>query len=111
MNAQRILMVGLLFTFACGGEDEKPRNQEEFCQDWAAAACSKEVLKVCQAKDAAACHDSQEAFCRDLVPEDFSDEAGDDCIDAVKDAYKDGDLEGDELSTVLKLGPPCNELL
>ena len=111
MNAQRTLMIGLLFMIACSGDDKRARTQEEFCQDWAEAACSKEVLSVCQAKDAASCHDSQEAFCRDLVPEDFSDEAGDDCIDAVKDAYKDADLEGEELATVLKLGAPCNELL
>ena len=114
MNLARLAIwcgVAVVFLSACG-EDAKPaRNRSQFCFDWAAAACSSEVVSVCQAEDADTCRDSQEDFCRDLVPEDFSDAMGDECIDAVKGAYKDGDLQDDELAIVLRLGPPCDQLL
>jgi hypothetical protein len=102
----------LLLLAACSDDDDtKDRTREEFCRDWAEAACSEEAVSACQATDAEDCRQSQEDFCRDLVPADFSDEQGQACIDAVGDAYEDGDLEGDELATVLKLGPPCDKII
>jgi hypothetical protein len=99
----------VVLLLACG-EDEQARTREEFCQDWAAAVCSDEVLSACQAANEEACHQSQENFCRTLVPEDFSDAHGDACIDAVGDAYADADLRDEELATVLALGGPCDRL-
>lgn len=96
---------------ACGGDDENPpRTKGDFCRDWASAACSDNTVKYCQAEDADACRQSQEDFCQDLVPDAFSDKVGAACISAVKAAYSDGELSGDELSTVLKLGGPCGKL-
>src|SRR6185369_8359873 len=83
----------------------------EFCQDWAEAACSDDVISRCQAKNAEACHQSQQAFCADLVPEDFSDTEGDKCIEAVRKAYADAELKDKELATVLSLGGPCAQLI
>lgn len=95
-----------------GDEDEgnDSRTREEFCRAWASAACNEEVVSVCQAADAEACRQSQEDFCRTLVPDDFSDEHGAACIDAVESAYADGDLSGAELLTVRRLGEPCDRL-
>lgn len=102
----------MVLALSCGGDDDKkPRTREEFCRDWATAACSDKVVKACQAEDAASCRDSQEDACRKLVPEDFSDAKGQDCIDAVKDAYSDASLDDEELVVVLRLGGDCDKLI
>jgi hypothetical protein len=111
MNTHRYLFCCLLLCIACGDDEPEARTHEEFCRDWAAAACTSEVVDVCQAEGPEECRQTQEDFCRDLVPEDFSDHEGDACIDAVSAAYEDGELRGDELATVLKLGPPCDRLI
>lgn len=97
---------------ACSsGNDDDSRSREEFCLDWAKAACSKETVSACQAASAESCHLKQQAFCLGLVPADFSDERGDACINAVAAAYKDADLTQAELATVLELGPPCSAIV
>jgi hypothetical protein len=111
MNAKHFVLGLTLLMLAC--EDEKePRTREQFCRDWAAAACSEETVSACQASDAEECRQSQEDFCRDLVPEKgFSDAYGDACIDAVGVAYEDADLKADEVATVLRLAEPCDKLI
>jgi hypothetical protein len=115
MNTHRSLawLVCLVTLTAClpKKDSAKERTREEFCEDWAVAACSKETVSVCQAENAEACHQSQEDFCRSLVPERFSDVRGQECIDAVRKAYADADLRDDELAIVLSLGAPCDELI
>ena len=112
----RHIAIGLLVTLVLGcpwddDDDKKDRTRAEFCNDWAAAACSKEVVSACQAESAEDCQSTQEDACRELVPEDFSDEMGQDCIKAVKAAYEDADLQGGELATVLRLGGKCDKLI
>lgn len=106
-------MVGFVLStlWGCGEDKKPPRSREAFCRDWAAAACSKDVLSVCQAESAETCHDSQVAFCKTLLPDDFADVMGDECIEAVKDAYKDADLKASELAVVLRLAAPCDQLV
>jgi hypothetical protein len=112
MNFRRIgFGLLLILAFSCKDDKKEPRTREQFCTDWAAAACSDETVSACQASDATSCRDTQEDACRKLVPEDFSDAMGQDCIDAVKEAYADADLKGDELKTVLSLGDPCDKLI
>ena len=103
-----LLFIGLVF--GCG-EDAHERTRTEFCADWADAACSAQTVSACQAADAAACQKSQTSACLDLVPEGFSDAKGGACIDAVKAAYQDGDLRGDELGVVFKLEGPCASII
>jgi hypothetical protein len=107
----RYLACCVLLLAACNKKASGSRTREEFCHDWAIAACSAEVVSVCQAASAEACHVSQEAFCRKLVPMNFSDATGDECIAAVKDAYTDADLKASELATVLRLAKPCDGLV
>jgi hypothetical protein len=47
----------------------------------------------------------------ELVPAGFSDAKGNACIDAVRAAYQDGDLQGDELSVVFNLSGPCSGIV
>lgn len=102
----------LLLASSCSGDDaDEGRTREEFCQEWAVKACSEAVVSACQATSAETCRLSQQAFCSSLVPNTFSDAASDACLNAVGDAYADADLTGDELATVLELGPPCNRVV
>lgn len=96
---------------ACSGDDPAPRTRAQFCADWAAAACSDEVVSACQAEDVESCRVAQEAFCEELVPASFSDTAGSACIRAVRRAYADADLDGEELGVVLRLAEPCDGII
>jgi hypothetical protein len=91
-------------------EEPVPRTREVFCRDWAGAACNGEVVSVCQAADAEACRQAQEDFCRSIVPDTFAADRSEQCIEAVANAYADGDLSASELVTVRLLGAPCDEL-
>jgi hypothetical protein len=111
MNRLALVFVFASFVlFACGEEEKPPRSRAEFCLQWAAAACSEEVVSVCQAEDVDACRSAQEGFCRDVVPDTFVDDHADECLQAVQDAYADADLNGEELITVRSLGEPCDRL-
>ena len=114
MNARTFVVALMVVSaFACEEDDEGGnRTREQFCRDWAEAACSEETVSACQASDVEDCRQTQEDFCRTLVPSrTFSDAQGQVCIDAVKAAYADGDLEGGELATVLRLGAPCDKII
>ena len=107
----RALFACLLgLTVSCDA-DRDPRSRSEFCSDWARAACSEEVVSRCQARDVHACRETQRRVCLELVPASFSDEMGDDCLDAVDHAYADGDLRGEELVTVYSLGGACASIV
>lgn len=95
---------------SCMEDEASPRTRAEFCRDWASAACNEEIVSVCQAADAEACRQAQEDFCRSIVPDTFVDDHGQECLEAVADAYSDGDLSADELITVRALGAPCDQL-
>lgn len=109
------MMGGLLLAgsqlAACSDDDPAPRTRAEFCQDWADAACSDDTVTACQAADEEACRLSQQAYCEALVPTTFSDERGDDCIDAVEDAYDDGDLTSTEIAIVRRLDGACSRVV
>ncbi len=105
------LLAVLLVPFACS-EDEPAQTREDFCDRWAAAACSEEVVSACVAENVDACRLSQERECLELVPATgFVDDRADECLDAVATAYADADLTASELDTVLRLGPPCDRLV
>lgn len=102
----------LCIPFACSADSTKAETRESFCQRWGTAACNDDVVSVCQASNVDACRLSEERFCLGLVPEvGFVDTNADACIDAVKAAYADTNLDADELDTVLRLGPPCDQLV
>lgn len=100
-------LIGLFV--ACSSGDD-PLTRAEFCDEWATRACTGEVVSICQASSAEDCRGTQANFCLGVVPDSFTAEAADRCLDAVEDAYQDADLTREELDTVLRLGPPCDEL-
>src|SRR5688572_23051053 len=107
-----IALVLLVPFAACSGDEDDAESREDFCDRWAASTCNDDVVSVCQAADVDACRLSQERFCLDLVPAvGFVDTRADACIDAVKEAYADTNLDADELDIVLRLGAPCDRLV
>ena len=69
------------------------------------------MISACQAGGPESCHEAQEGFCLELVPQNFSDAHGDECLGAVAAAYADADLRGEELASVLVLGGSCESLI
>lgn len=92
--------------FSVGGCTGAPLEREEFCERWGRAACTPEVVSVCQSS-VSACQTAQAGSCREWLPDDFRDVGVDDCLDAVREAYEDADLDARELDVVWRLGPPC----
>jgi len=51
----RHLLFCVLLGAACAEDEPEERTREEFCQDWAAAVCSDEVVDVCHAEGPEKC--------------------------------------------------------
>jgi hypothetical protein len=92
------------------GCQREPLTRKTFCDRWASAACTAQVVSVCQT-GAAECQASQATSCRDWLPEDFQDVGVDECLSAVNEAYADADLDAAELDIVWRLGAPCNGIV
>jgi hypothetical protein len=105
------LFVAPLHLASCSDDDASPRTRAEFCEAWAEAACSDDTVTACQASSQDNCRSAQQGHCQEVVPVSFSDARGDECIDAVGDAYSDADLTGTELDTVLRLGGGCSGIV
>ena len=110
--------IALFFCFAaaaaasCSSEDGVPDTPDEFCGEFAEAACNSEVVQACQAADASACRESQVAFCLGQLPASgFSGDAAESCLDAVESAYADADLDAAELGIVARFDAPCDRLV
>lgn len=110
-----VTALGLFFLglISCSNNDAPAeKTREQFCLDWAKAACSAETVSVCQASNAEACRVAQREVCEALVPTvGFSGKHADACIAAVSSAYADADLTAAEAKTVMRLGKPCDQLL
>jgi len=111
MHLSKWLMAAFWISACASSQDDTTRTREQFCIDWAKAACSPEVISACQAASAEACHLRQQAACLQLVPQNFSDARGDACLKAVSAAYADADLDGAELANVLELAGPCGAIV
>ena len=112
MRSLFLIVLGLPFLPLACSEDNPVETREEFCNRWAQAACSEEVISVCQAASADACRLGQEDFCLQVVPTNgFVDDRANACIDAVGNAYADADLTAAELATVVRLQAPCDQLV
>lgn len=114
MNKPLIALTLLTLTLpaACSGTEEPPdplRNAQGFCQEWAKAACQPSVVENCDTeKDD--CIATQSQFCETIVPEEYSRRKASACLSAVKTAYRDAKLTGDEVQIVRYLAAPCDQL-
>ena len=108
----RLILIGLaiLIASACSSEDDDPLTAEAFCARWAEAACSSETVEVCQAPDVDSCRASQATFCSGLLPANFASAQADRCLSAVERAYRDGELNEQEMTAVLRLEGDCGNL-
>lgn len=109
-----LLLLAAALPLACSGEKEDPdplASRAGFCQQWAEKACSDAVIEACNANSVDDCRTSQAAYCIGLVPRNYtSSKYAHDCIDAVGEAYSDGDLSASELQVVTRLADPCDKL-
>jgi hypothetical protein len=106
------LSVSVAFGACSSSDDDKPDTPSKFCDRWAAAACSDEVISACQAADGDACEASQSAFCLEQLPATgFSGARASECINAVEAAYADADISSTEIATVLRFAAPCDRLV
>jgi hypothetical protein len=114
-----ILPLAALSVAACSSDEPGPKTSAEdalrtealFCNAWAKAACNDDVVSNCDEVDKATCVQHQAAFCQGLIPFGYSPKRAQECLDAVKAAYADAELEADELDTVLHLGGDCSHLV
>ena len=106
-----VFALGLCFAAGCSSSAEPAQTREGFCRDWAAKACSAEVVSACQAESAEACRLTQQAACQKVIPDGFVADNAEACLTAVGNAYQDADLNATELATVLRLGSPCDRLV
>lgn len=106
------LAVFLSLGFASVGcvPSESEVTREDFCGKWARAACTSEVVSVCQASNVDDCRATQQEACLDDLPQGFVDRGVDECIEAVKNAYKDADLTAKELDVVARYGGACSDI-
>jgi len=109
-----LCLLALAGSFGCKSEEDAPPDplatRVGFCQAWAERACSEEVVADCNARTTAACQDTQSDFCLGIIPENYSSAHAKECLDAVGEAYADGNLVAAELAVVLKLAAPCDKL-
>jgi hypothetical protein len=104
-----VLALGSLGLLA-GACEPAELTRSDFCARWAEAACTEEVVSVCQATTVEDCRYSQRQQCDDDLPSDLVNRGVDECIAAVADAYEDADLTAAELEIVARYGAPCNEI-
>lgn len=102
-----------LLTVATGcSDDNTPELTEStFCEQWGEEACSAEPVSRCEAEDVEACQTSQAAFCGTLLVGTFDDRNASSCLSAVRRAYADGDLDGNEMKLVLRLEGACGQIM
>jgi hypothetical protein len=120
MTKRLILLLAAGSLCACSGGASGPkddstsalRTQTGFCTEWAKAACNDLVVGNCNETSTETCISNQSAFCETLVPANgYSSQKAQDCIDAVKSAYADAQLDDTELDVVLHLGGACAHLV
>jgi hypothetical protein len=108
------LLLGLTLPLGCTVEEDSPPDPlgkpAGFCQAFAESACQPKVVEYCNAKSTEACVATQIDFCLNIVPANYSSAHAESCLNAVKDAYSDGDLSPEELAVVLNLAAPCDQL-
>jgi hypothetical protein len=105
------LMVALAAVAGCS-EDDDALDAAGFCDEWAARACSEEVVSACQVASSEDCVQGQRTACLARLPGgEFSDARAGQCLDAVEAALEDADLTADELRTTLRLDAPCDRLV
>lgn len=107
---------GLCFLFiACTSVSHtgsKLSTVEGFCQKWAEAACNDLVAERCAADTIDDCVAGASAACEARMPEKkFKGTNAKACLDAVKKAFEDAQLDVPERDVVVRLAAPCDQLL
>ncbi len=95
---------------ACGEDaPQPPGNAVAFCTAWGKAACNDFAMDRCGSPDEDQCVEYQQEDCLRRVDAEKYDKAGaDECLNAVKAAYDDAKIDGEEWATLFELSGPCS---
>jgi hypothetical protein len=120
MTARFFTLLSLGLALACSNKSDIPDDEASdplataagFCGEWGKVACNADVIDACTASDMDACVEAQSEYCLDLLPSSgFAKDNAKRCLDAVKAAYADADLEPEELAIVRRLEGDCSQLI
>ncbi len=108
-----ILLAVLLSSLSvgCGGDDppDPLATRSGFCAEWAKRACNDEVVDACAAKDAETCREAQVDHCESLVSTSaYNRSLARGCLDAVRSALAEGELDADGAALVLRGEGACS---
>jgi hypothetical protein len=108
--------LGLVALAGCGDDPKKEdplATAAGFCEAWSSHACNEDVVDRCSEKpNTDKCQASQTDFCLGVVDSDKYEKTGaEECLKAVKNAYKDSRITAAEAQVVLRLGPPCDRII
>lgn len=114
-------LMSLALVGGCSSSDadaDPNATVSKFCANWGKAACSARTVTACSGAEQATealtngCSESQAAFCEGLLPTTgYNPSRAVECLNAVKNAYSDGNLSAAELDTVRHRGAPCDHLV
>ncbi len=101
-----------LVGFSCSDEPPDPLDSADgFCEEWSKNACAKNVVTACQTTDAK-CELAQKDYCLDQVDDaKYTRTDAKECLEFIRDIYRDEALELDELEAFTSLAAPCDMLL
>lgn len=104
-----VLVVSLA---ACGeDEEDKFRNEESFCTQWAIEACNTSIIENCS-EDEAECEAAQKTYCMSKVPRDtYVNNGAEECVNAAADALVDARLDAEERDIYVNFGGPCAKVI
>jgi hypothetical protein len=107
-----LTLVSPLLGLACSDEPPDPLDSADgFCAEWGKNACSKNVVTACQTTEDK-CEVRQKDYCLDRVSAaKYTRTGAEECLEFIRDAYRDRALMLDELEAFESLGEPCDMLL
>lgn len=91
-----------------GVPDDPLADPEVLCEEWGARACNDRVVSTCLAASTDDCVQSQKAFCLQIVPDEYTTETAEACLNVVRNAYEDATLTSTEFGIVVNGGGACS---
>jgi hypothetical protein len=116
MNRWLFPALAVALISACSSEEPGPQANDKyktrgsFCEAWADAACNDDVVDAC-GSSRSLCLEHQSTYCLNLVPTGYTSVNAETCVKAVERAYRDAELDAEELKLVQRLAAECSQLV
>ena len=110
-----LFILGASFTLSlgCGDDEEDPLSSAAgFCDEWSRATCNADIVQSCDADEESDCLVAASEFCGEKVtPRAYGGEGATECLDAVRAAFLDGELDLEEHDLAFSLQGECSRIL